>query len=606
MLEKDTLRITTQYLNQNPEFIEGTPSNYIIFKRKPGLGATYGEIEYKGRNSIILEPNTPVLEGKRDALNQDGERLHPNILVVFKGIEKQQVSDYLNSDIMPKKILCTPEAYTYKVKPAISESSFNLYTDFFMLLDECDRIIKDVIYRNKISAPMRDFFEFKNKAMVSATALEPSDVRFRDHNFRILNLVPDNEQRQNMDLIQTNNILYSLAKSFKRIKSDQYFIFINSPMLALILIKRLNIEKKSKIYCSNKSLQTLRKENYNDGTDKLGDFVKYNFLTSRFFSAVDIILENKPDVIMITDILRRTFTMLDPYTDTIQIIGRFRKGVATATHITNFSNEMEWSTAAEALQLKQEEFKCYQDLKIAAERNNSTTGGRLTGQQALEATAIHNFIDSDTGTLNSFMIDNHLLEHKITRCYTNVDYLKEAYSETEYYTIRYWKEWYDLNDAALLILEKRSHTPESNKVIGTLLYKYQISRHEEFMRDPYATICKHGDTVDTIKKEYPEIVAIFDTIGFDKMEDLGFDTRKMTKESKKINELDNKDMIKEIKLLYIAGDKPTINMVGTDLKLIYTKYGIVKKATSTEIVKYYDAEKMNTKPRCWKIIGIKP
>ena len=47
MLEQETLTITTQYLSQNTKFLNGTPSNYIIFKRQPGLGITLPIFETK-------------------------------------------------------------------------------------------------------------------------------------------------------------------------------------------------------------------------------------------------------------------------------------------------------------------------------------------------------------------------------------------------------------------------------------------------------------------------------------------------------------------------------------------------------------------------------
>ena len=43
----------------------GTPTNRIIEKVEPGIGATYAELECK-RNSVITEPNVPVIIGKTE------------------------------------------------------------------------------------------------------------------------------------------------------------------------------------------------------------------------------------------------------------------------------------------------------------------------------------------------------------------------------------------------------------------------------------------------------------------------------------------------------------------------------------------------------------
>lgn len=53
-----------KYLNQIEPFKgTGIPSDIILFKILPGLGATRCEIEFP-RHSIILEPNVPVIKGK--------------------------------------------------------------------------------------------------------------------------------------------------------------------------------------------------------------------------------------------------------------------------------------------------------------------------------------------------------------------------------------------------------------------------------------------------------------------------------------------------------------------------------------------------------------
>ena len=49
-----------QYLT---EILPEIPTNTILYKKLTGLGATYGELKAH-RNSIIIEPNKPVISGK--------------------------------------------------------------------------------------------------------------------------------------------------------------------------------------------------------------------------------------------------------------------------------------------------------------------------------------------------------------------------------------------------------------------------------------------------------------------------------------------------------------------------------------------------------------
>mgnify|MGYP006896734058 CR=1 FL=1 len=51
-------------------------------------------------------------------------------------------------------------------------------------------------------------------------------------------------------------------------------------------------------------------------------------------------LEEAPTVLMLTDCYMAEFTMIDPYTDAIQIVGRFRNGVSAIYHIANTNHNL--------------------------------------------------------------------------------------------------------------------------------------------------------------------------------------------------------------------------------------------------------------------------
>jgi shikimate kinase len=74
---------------------------------------------------------------------------------------------------------------------------------------------------------------------------------------------------------------------------------------------------------------------------------KYNWLTSRFYNAVDIKLNEKPNVIMLSNCYYSEHTMLDPFTDSVQATGRFRNGVASIKHIVNVNPNLRVQTKEE-------------------------------------------------------------------------------------------------------------------------------------------------------------------------------------------------------------------------------------------------------------------
>lgn len=104
--------------NKGEYLKEPIPVNAVIYKKVTGIGATTIEIAFE-RNSIIIEPNTPVIEGKI--------KKHSNLLGVYEGVTTSQVIDYLqDSRITYKKIMTTPESFT-KVKRAFSFLNINMF-----------------------------------------------------------------------------------------------------------------------------------------------------------------------------------------------------------------------------------------------------------------------------------------------------------------------------------------------------------------------------------------------------------------------------------------------------------------------------------------------
>lgn len=146
------------YIDKENGYLTGSiPVNAIIYKKITGIGATTLEIACK-RNSIIIEPNTPVIEGKA--------KKHSNLLGVYEGITTNQIISYLqDSHISYKKIMTTPESFG-KVKKAFNFLNVNMYQDYFLLFDECHKLTSDISYRETITLPMADFWKFERRSLI--------------------------------------------------------------------------------------------------------------------------------------------------------------------------------------------------------------------------------------------------------------------------------------------------------------------------------------------------------------------------------------------------------------------------------------------------------
>lgn len=604
----EELNLDTQYISEHPMFENGTPSGYIIYKTLCGLGATHGEALLYERNSIILLPNTPVLVGKKNAKNADGSLLYPNICIVYEDIKSEEIEKYLNDDsIQYKKILCTPEAYKFKVRHVINQNpKYNLFKDFFMLIDECDSLVKTVFFRGNITSPLVDFFKFEKKAMISATPLKPSDPRFEGNNFRILKVVPQFDYKKNIDIIHTNNIRASLGYVLELNGDKQVFIFLNSTNLIAKFIKKLDIENDSRIFCSEEKVRELkRKQNIKYASSKLDNFKKYNFFTSRFFSAVDIKIEEKPALVMVTDLHRAPFSLLDPYSDSIQISGRLRNGFDSITHITNIKPTIEFMSHEEISTQVLDSTKCYNQL-VTIKENETTLHGKTTATEALEATFIHKFFDEE-GKFNHYADDCYHLSHLIRSYYQNIEMLGDAYINSNYFIPKVINRLYDADDDIIDLLENEELSKsELCRCVASLLFFYSQRLTTESI--PYVT----DDLNLKLRADYPEIARIFEKLGFLKMKELEFNEVKMNAEIETINTtiiLNNTLLIDEILSLYVVGQIIVKTDTKTAIKSIYQKYGMQGNIKSTEIKNYYEVKHSTTntpdgKKSAWKILGL--
>ena len=310
------------------------PTNSIINKTITGCGATYAEINAP-RHSVIIEPNVPVIEGKM--------KKHPQILGVFEGVTTEDIIDFLNTNYNDGylKIMTTPESFP-KVRSAMVQTHTDMHGEWFMLFDECERTIQDAGYRGSITLPMDDFFRCKQKAMVSATPIIPSDPRFEQQGFTMKILRPTYDHKPKMLLIHTNNTVGWVRTLMGQVKGKGHplCIFLNSTDTIHRMICTYKIEKRCKVFCSYESVKKLRKQDFSRAYSSLEELDEINFFTSRFFSAVDIELPTTACVLIVTDLSFAAHTVIDPTTEAVQIVGRFRNGVEDAAHIFSTNKEM--------------------------------------------------------------------------------------------------------------------------------------------------------------------------------------------------------------------------------------------------------------------------
>lgn len=407
------------------------PSNAIINKRLPGLGATYCELTAP-RHSIIIEPNVPVIVGK--ALK------HSEAFGVYRGVTAKQILAYLKSDVPYKKILTTPESFG-RVKEAAAKANVCLYSDYFMLIDECEKLVQDIHYRDSIALPIDDFFKFDQKALVSATPLYAVDKRFAHQGFRVVNVEPDYEYRKAIEVITTNNVAetyYELISELNKLRKGRgtVCVFINSiATIDSICYRDSAWGNDTATFCSREGFDKLiykKDRNYYDMVE--AEHIKrYNFFTSRFYSAVDIDLRTKPDVIVISNVRTLEQSMIDPATEAVQIYGRFRNGVRSFTHIVSLKPDMQVSSGEE---ICKEVHASEKLLSYWKERHEQAvnSGEKEMWLEAIAGTSFWDICNAD-GELDPLKLANRMYKEQVKSLYTERGKLLAAYGEVPFFDV---------------------------------------------------------------------------------------------------------------------------------------------------------------------------
>lgn len=204
-----------------------------------------------------------------------------------------------------------------------------------------------------------------------------SHPAFEGQGFKKLEIVPQYDYRKDLHLIVTSSYERTVRKEIQRLKdSPCVCIFLNSVTGINELINSLYLEEESRIFCSEDGVGKLKDAGFTNAVSSIDyPLAKYNFFTSRFYSAVDIELNVKPDILILTNLNNAVYTTVDPYTEAIQIQGRFRRMFEdkqtfnSLTHITNTRDL--GALSREELDKQIEEYKTtYQSL---IERYDKTT-----------------------------------------------------------------------------------------------------------------------------------------------------------------------------------------------------------------------------------------
>lgn len=525
------------------DVMDEIPSNCILSKRIPGCGATTLELETQ-RNSIIVVPNVPVIKSKCGK--------YGNLLGVYEDVTTDKIRNYLTNNRL-HKIMTTPESFG-KVKTACS--GIDVYNHFFLLMDECHQLIKDVDYRTDIVLPMNDFFRFKGKSLVSATPIGFSDPRFKE--FETVEVCADYDYRQEITVTHTYNINKAVSEYLEKHTEGTVCLFVNSVVMIYSIMKQFGILEDSTVYCAAKSRLKLKNEYSFDNahSDWNADTMKkYNFFTGRFFTAFDLDLPYQPDLVMVTDPYISEYTILDIDTDCIQICGRFRNGVKSATHIyrvnpeiiTKDREQIEWEISAHEFA-----YNTIQTLYNSADSKEA----RFAFGAVLETMPFRKFLYSDF-TKNWFAIDNEINSVLVNNRYQSRQEIKNWYNDCHFFNPAFENCEYNENDEKLKIVKAARSVKDKRRKMVRLLDEMGTPNSE------YAL-----DFINDMRKIDPFIVEAFETLGKERIEELNYSEKKIREEMILTQRKGNK-VVRLVKNIFNVGNRYSNKKIVNELTRIY-------------------------------------
>lgn len=314
------------------------PNNAFIDKGRTGIGGTTMELEALRPSIIVMNRVTAIIE-KGKKMNTDAGCMV--VLPVYEDHNsKDYIKAYLQSDVPDKKILVTPESFD-KVMAAAEELGMTkeITETYFLLVDEQHSFIIES-YRENILKVFDYFWNFKNKALISATPIIPSDPRFQELDYH--NIMFHERTLNTVTLVDSKSPTATLRYiiSNREYSDCNLHIFYNSVTGIAETVNAMGLSDCN-IFCAenerNKDKLGEAERFFNANLPSKDEkYKKVNFYTSKYLESWDMEDKEKTVFVMVTDIHHK-HTLLTVREQLVQCIGRLRntEQLQQIIHVTN-------------------------------------------------------------------------------------------------------------------------------------------------------------------------------------------------------------------------------------------------------------------------------
>lgn len=396
---------------------------------------------------------------------------------------------------------------------------------------------------------------------------------------QIVEIQPTFEYKRPISIVQTNNVLEALKVILPQIKVQQeqprsICLFANSVDMIHQLISKLGIIDESAVFCAEKSVEKLKKKGVKRAYEHwdIKHKMPYMHFSSRFYTAVDVELEEQPDIIFITEPYFAEYTIIDPCTDAVQAIGRFRNGTSFAIHIVNTNENYPVRTKTGIMEYLKGCRDAYKTIKNLYECATSSES-RDAYKAALDILPYNRMLKNSK--TNHFAIDNYIDEALVKSAYNNIDSVVNRYRESSLFLPELTQPlFYKFGDKERLsLMDKNCSIKESRKRIVEIL---------ESLKDDRASPLAQS-LISDIRQVDAFIIDAYDTVGKEVIELNNYSFKKIKEAMIMKNYKEKTTGVEFVQLLknsFKTGEKYTREYIKKELKRLYA---LVKTAPKNAI-----------------------
>ena len=572
----------TLYMKSPHKFFDDAlsdlPDNVYLNKTTTGSGATHICLSNDVNYVVIVPYKSAIINKTED---------NPNILSVMQGIDREDITSYISSNIFNvKKIMTTYDSF-YKVYEVLK--SFNMLNKFKLCVDEAHVLVSLAKIKGKaFNFLYKHFREFKSFVFVTATpndrTLIPKqirDVEFVRVIWESAEKVVITEQRVK-NVSECNKHVIEICKQhlLGEVEGNAY-IFYNSVAEIISVIQKLKkMEDFSpynvNVFCAenphnDKKISLQLGKEYLNGSFK--DFKKINFLTSANYESCDILDKDGRTYIIVSS--KRNSTALTNHLAVVQASGRLRvsKYKLEAKMIVCGFNE-------DIYQKKYEEFVSTID-KMEATAKHLIARSLDSLNQGYEDAYLK---DIDSFATNPFIVVNddltlelndgaRLSEMQTYQAFNS--HITTLPNSDVGNTVR-------LVDDNMLVVSDEARLLVDEKVDFSRLMKNYINA----INSNDIGVVEMIEQRSEIHKQYVNV------LGIDRILSIGLNKTKLTNAYNLAVKFSESNMRVKNLLKIRVGGRYTSYAIINKLQSAYDEVGIERKAVSNDIKNYYNVEKV--------------